>query len=282
MILPALILPKLSNQHFTTYGMDSLEKCKDKAHFQSYPYKISYDFNSRGFRDQEWPSDLKDAIWCIGDSFTVGIGSPIEHTWPYILSEKTGKRCINVSMGGASNKWIARIVKLIQEEIAPDEMIVQWSYLWRDELPDSSLSDDERIVDSVDLRTITNQQLVDHFLESFNSVKNYPITHSIIPYATEIDNEIGIVDNKTIQTIWDNIKGPDWPIDPKDYLEVIDELASCFKNEKDKIVSSLLYNKETKDMITLEQLDFARDSHHYDIVTATTFVDSLIAVRSHS
>jgi hypothetical protein len=77
-------------------GMDTLEKCLDKDHYLSYTKDISYRYNSRGFRDHEWPEDLSDVIWCVGDSFTVGIGQPFEETWPNILQKQIGMRCLNL------------------------------------------------------------------------------------------------------------------------------------------------------------------------------------------
>lgn len=135
-ILDSVKLPKKSNCVFYNTGLDSYEKCLDKKHFMSYPWKVIYNYNSRGFRDSEWPeklTELKNSIWCIGDSFTVGLGSPLRNTWSHILSEKTGCRTINVSMDGASNNWISRQTNLIYDEIVPKTMVVCWSFLHRRE-----------------------------------------------------------------------------------------------------------------------------------------------------
>jgi hypothetical protein len=53
MILPDLILPKLSNQNFAHSGIDSENHCRDPQHFRLYPWSITYNSNSRGFRDTE-------------------------------------------------------------------------------------------------------------------------------------------------------------------------------------------------------------------------------------
>jgi hypothetical protein len=136
MILPDFVLPSRVNQCWKYNGIDSLESCLDKKHFESYPYDITYRYNSRGFRDTEWPDSIKElqsAIWCVGDSFTVGIGSPLEHTWPWILQKATQRRTINVSMDGASNMWIARKSLDIVNKIKPAHLIIQWSYISRRE-----------------------------------------------------------------------------------------------------------------------------------------------------
>ena len=73
MILPDLILTSRQNQVWAESGIDSLKNCVNKQHFKSYPHPVEYQYNSRGFRDDTWPSNLEESIWCIGDSFTVGI-----------------------------------------------------------------------------------------------------------------------------------------------------------------------------------------------------------------
>jgi predicted RNA-binding protein with EMAP domain len=47
-------------------------------------------------------------------------------------------------MDGASNKWIARKVIEILKIIKPKLIVIQWSYIHRDELNDSILSDEDR------------------------------------------------------------------------------------------------------------------------------------------
>jgi hypothetical protein len=113
--------------------MDCLAECKDKNHFRQYPDPVVYQYNSRGFRDAEWPDDLKNSIWCVGDSFTVGLGTPFEYIWPQVLQKKTRKRTINLSMDGASNNWMARRAADVLTIVQPSTMIFMWSYVERRE-----------------------------------------------------------------------------------------------------------------------------------------------------
>ena len=159
MILPDLVLTTRANQLWDYNGLDTEEECLSKSHFKNYPYKVNYKFNSRGFRDEEWPEDietLKKCIWCFGDSFTVGLGCPYENIWVKSLEKQYKEvieilskhdiniRIINVSMDGASNEWIARKVLRIIEEIDPKLIIIHWSYFDRREDPDESLIDEDR------------------------------------------------------------------------------------------------------------------------------------------
>ena len=68
-------------------GLDTYELCIDKQHFENYNKKISYKYNSKGFRDVEWPLDFSNWICCIGDSYTEGLGQPFEETWPQMLQK---------------------------------------------------------------------------------------------------------------------------------------------------------------------------------------------------
>jgi hypothetical protein len=104
---------------------------------KNYQYPIHYSFNSRGFRDVEWPEtieELKNSIWCVGDSGTMGVGSPLSHTWPAILQEVTQTRTINISVRAIANDWIFRQTQQILEQIQPRLIVIQWTFLHRRDL----------------------------------------------------------------------------------------------------------------------------------------------------
>ena len=274
MILPTFILKSRQNQTWQYSGMDSYKRCLDKKHFSEYPYKVSYNYNSRGFRDDEWPNDdkLQDCIWCFGDSFTVGLGSPVEHTWVNLLQQKTGKRCINISMDGASNAWIADKVTAVAETINPKQMVVQWSYGNRAQHSDTSLSDEDR---KIYIEYVTLSEQISAFKHDLDRVKTYPIVHSMIPDAFPENDS------------WNRIKDDHWPDVscitelPKNILAEIKQVHKCYDDVKDyfndmpfrKELQSL---KEMNQMIVVEHIDYARDYHHYDIKTATELVNQII------
>ena len=112
-------------------GMDTLEECQDKDHYLSYTKDISYRYNSRGFRDHEWREDLSDVVWCVGDSFTVGIGQPFEETWPQLLGKKLGKTCLNIGEDGCANDTMALRIQEICKLHSPRIVVVMWSYFAR-------------------------------------------------------------------------------------------------------------------------------------------------------
>lgn len=217
------------NAVFSYSGLDSIEHCRNKEWFYSYPYKIEYRYNSRGFRDSEWPADLKNAIWCIGDSFTVGIGCPREHTWPFLLAKETGLTTINISMDGASNDWISNMSNLVARLVNPIKIIHQWSYTHR-----RGLSGMVSHIKSTEEEDVLN------FVSAVAQTQNNLSIHSMIPKFE--------------------------PVDTKDApLREYDIAKNALRNME---LTRVVYDND--------QLDYARDYHHYDLLTAKKYVEHYI------
>ena len=286
MILPDFTLPSRVNQFWTESGIDSLEQCLDKEHFKSYPHQIEYRYNSRGFRDAEWPDDLsqlKQAIWCIGDSFTVGIGSPLEHTWPYILQQQTKCRVINISMDGASNNWISRRAVDIIKNINPKAMILQWSYVERREQPTKDITQAwtqlyARVRDPTWPDNIS--------LENFNTLPEHIQNEILTVHCQQWKR--GLTDEQLRLPCLDSTDQED--IDNTiACIETVNQVASPtvtaihsfipnFVNQscKQAFTNQLFKTSNTLIIPEIIAIDIARDAHHYDVKTATNFVKSVV------
>jgi hypothetical protein len=275
MILPDFVLPSRVNQCWQYSGMDSFEHCSDKTHFKQYPHDITYNYNSRGFRDAEWPDtieQLQSAIWCVGDSFTVGIGSPLEHTWPWILQQATQRRTINVSMDGASNMWIARKSLDIVNKIKPAHLIIQWSYVSRRE------------------KTI-DVALDESWQEFYKNVADpsWPACTrlNIDGLPKKISEEIDQIHGKWSQNITDEMRR--LPVIKSTVEDDIKNILDCMgllsQIKSTQIVHSFIpkFVPRTHQGIVEQQiaglvipeiqfLDLARDGYHYDIATSQEFV----------
>jgi len=275
MILPDFILPSRINQCWEYSGIDSLECCLDKEHFKSYPHDITYNYNSRGFRDREWPNDieeLQEATWCVGDSFTVGIGSPLEHTWPWILQQSAQRRIINVSMDGASNMWIARKSLDIINKIKPAHLVIQWSYISRREKNVNDILDEswqsfyESVADSSwpACTRLNIDQLPKKILEEIVQVHG--------KWQPDINDEMRRL--MTINcTVDDDIKN------------TLDCIGLLNQTKLTQIIHSFiprfvppthrgLVEPQIAGLVIpeIQRLDLARDGHHYDIATSQEFV----------
>jgi len=178
-----LIVPKKINWISDYSGMDSLELCNNRQHFLNYSKKITYEYNSRGFRDTEWPEDLSEVIWCVGDSFTVGIGQPHEETWPAMLQKKIGKSCINIGEDGCSNDTISLRIKKIYDLYKPKLIIVMWSYFHRRRTNDRNVHFDKN--------DFGNKADVNNFIKNYKTISKLKtkIIHTIIPDAC-LDSKI--------------------------------------------------------------------------------------------
>ena len=204
MILPSFILNSRCNKTFLTTGIDSEDKCRDKKWFKNYPHEVTYNYNSRGFRDSEWPDDheLADAIWCFGDSFTVGLGNNFKHTWTQLLSEITGRRTINISLDGASNNWLHRQAKEIFDTVKPHAIVMHWTYLSRYEKEDATLSDEDRRLhchpfDWQEDESDVYQKRFNNFLSELNhsniihtAIPNYRVWHGDMNFILPVDEVV--------------------------------------------------------------------------------------------
>lgn len=161
-----------SNKKSYTSGIDSPELKGWYSMATTYPYPVHYSFNSRGFRGKEWPKNLSNVLWCIGDSFTAGIGVPFEHTWPSILQHKSGIQCINLGINGAANRLIVNIAKQVITNYNPKYIAIMWSFPHR------------RYEDPWKLTHFTNRPLsedLEHFKDCFNEVNSlFPSTYNTI------------------------------------------------------------------------------------------------------
>jgi hypothetical protein len=288
MLLPDLVLPSRVNQTWQYSGMDSPELCANPDHFQSYPHHITYQYNSRGFRDSEWPHDLEHAIWCMGDSFTVGLGVPEYLTWPTMLGNKLHQHTINISMDGASNQWISRRACDIEREIKPRVMIIQWSYLHRRE---STVQD------------IQQKQLLDLY-QGIRDEK-WPDISSIRDFESlpqTIQNEVNSTSchpdylqfwfqaNDESRRLHHSHTTPD---------QDVDKTLACIEKTRElccRVIHTFVPNFDTVDTQANERfqqelhkmnieflpqtavLDLARDGHHYGAATVNRLTDQLVAV----
>jgi hypothetical protein len=288
MILPDFIVSSKINQNCKYSGMDCLEQCLDPVLFDNYPHKVQYQYNSRGYRDQEWPADqqLQHSIWCVGDSFTAGIGMSFNHIWPQILEQQLNQRTINVSMDGASNNWIARQTVQILKTIAPKIIIIHWSYAHRREGL-NALSNSEKYA----------------FLNHYENIKE-----SSWPNIVEVE-QFGLLEAHIQHELlnghdqhWRNSLTDEelrlWHIrsditddinNTIDCIRLVDQFCTTTQvvhsfiprfiggQQQDFYQNLITANTVIKEF---EKLDYARDGYHYGPLTSQWFVQQLLTVLS--
>ena len=283
MMLADLQLPSRVNQVWATSGMDDSQHCVDLYHYRNYPHNIEYRYNSRGFRDAEWPDDLQSAVWCLGDSFTVGLGSPLDHTWPWILQQRLQRRTINISMDGGSNQWMARRACDIIAAVQPNVMVIQWSYTHRSEQCDDARVLDQRWQEFY--RTIRDPvwPRCDHF-QQFESlpaniqqeIKNDPFWPEFLVISDE-ERRIDIPIDRA--AVLDPSVNDDTLFAAADLVEqhrghtvIIHGFIPEFADDSVRMHQLLTQRFQGRRWIPeIQRLDWARDHHHYDCLTAEKF-----------
>jgi hypothetical protein len=257
-----LFIAKLANKKFVYCDVDTTG---------SDPHVADCYYNSRGFRDQEWPQNLDRVTWCLGDSFTVGHGSCFAHTWPQALSRLSQHRVISVSMDGASNNWIARQACDVYDLARPKNIVIMWSYLHRREHTNSDLEDIDRRLHYI---KSTVAQDYENFLVCRQLVHDHCTESNLIELV--IPDFAGCLS----QTTWNDIRDHTWPkqlpATLDEFAQLPDRIVHEMRMVRDLAVDHLLehYNLRQQQpeilagVILVEYLDRARDDHHFDIETA--------------
>ena len=187
-IMEHLWVEKRRSKELPYHGLDDPKHCKkDVDEFHKWPDgdKISYAFNSRGFRDEDWPDtieEMRKAIWMVGDSFTMGMGIAYDQAYKRAMEKATGKRVIDISLDGTWPSWRRRIALKITREIQPELIFVHWGYIWRYKRKYRTLAQEVR--DTIFKNQ--EQSAMDGFIKTFRTLWDEPkgqtkLIHNFLP-----------------------------------------------------------------------------------------------------
>ena len=170
------------NYQSDTLGLDSYEHCFSKEAYKRYPHSVSYNFNELGYRERPINEYSQNAVIVIGDSFTVGLGLPVNLTYTAQLESLIGHQVLNFGLNGASNDWIARKLPLILNQFDPKAVIVHYTFSHRRERDEPTWFDDERTMcDPLP----DQEQNYSNWLQAHSSIQitvgNIPTIYSHIP-----------------------------------------------------------------------------------------------------
>lgn len=136
-------IPDYANMIGHALGLDSRDHCLDRRHFDAFG-PVSYRFNSLGYRMAPPESFTGREILALGDSFTLGLGVDIEHTWTTVLGQYLDHPILNFSLNGASNQWMARRLSDLLRFFSPPLVLVHYSFSHRRENDRPDWFDNER------------------------------------------------------------------------------------------------------------------------------------------
>lgn len=170
------------NYSAATLGVDSPEHCFNQRYYQSFPHSVAYNYNELGFRERPIELYNKNSIICIGDSFTLGLGLPIELTYPQQLENVVQHPVLNFSLNGASNDWIARKLEIILKYFTPRAIIVHYTFSHRRESNNTNWFDDERtLCDPLPSKQENISNWKNAHTQITNLVQSIPTCYSFIP-----------------------------------------------------------------------------------------------------
>ncbi len=123
---------KLRNKKFSApFGLDDPDHCRLGANYwHQHPIQnFDYQFNSHGFRDRDFNQYLKTNTdirvnVCFGDSFTVNIAGPQEHSWPSLLGKRLSNPTLNFGMNGTTPEYLGAGVAKAKQLFHVDKIFI--------------------------------------------------------------------------------------------------------------------------------------------------------------
>ena len=300
-LLPSFNLKTTKNLQLDNFGPDQPGSAGYNSQF---PYSVNYKFNSRGYRDGEWPDSLdqlKSAVWCLGDSATLGIGSPWEHIWPQILSRAWNKRTINVSLLAASNDFIERKCIELLDQIVPEYIVICWSYLYRRDMSEQN---------KIEFITKETQKNWDDFYSTIRNI-TWPDCHSLADIKNltpvlqqeilnryqhpiiELDDEIcRCINDGNVDKVLKSAARRSAQDEVEYFMnkihnikkhqqstEILHTFVSGFASPDEIILIKQNFYNIGIPFYVVSTIDYARDNQHWDIKTSNNIVDELTKNR---
>lgn len=134
-ILPSYWDKRKSRIFHAPFGFDRPKNTpyttSDRWH--SYPIQdYSYKFNSWAFRGQDYEQYKNQPVnICLGDSFTLNIGGPEEHSWPAQLADHFKIPTLNFGVDGSGNDTIRIIYEYLIKQFDVQNTFVMYSFFHR-------------------------------------------------------------------------------------------------------------------------------------------------------
>jgi len=250
-----------SNYNNTYSGIDTPEKSPSGLkNFYEYPIQdFDYQFNSWGFRGPEYDQYIGKAVnICLGDSFTVNVGGPVEYSWCSQLAKHFDIPTVNLGMDGAGNNVIKLVYNRACEVFDVQNTFVMYSYLHR-RIVDNKFVPHANTTDTENFKYFVEQR-IPNVIEC--ALPGWCWTEEEKQFLSELGiyflDVLGVLNFSNHQTIdrrliveesYNTLRGPDWPTF-KEFVNGDDPHPDMFTENFGKFVSNKTYMN--------------RDGHHMD------------------
>ena len=259
-----------ANYSNTTSGIDHPNKSgRTSKDWHAYPVQdFNYQFNSWGFRGPEYTQYIgKPVNICLGDSFTVNLGGPIEHSWCSQLALHFDVTTLNLGMDGAGNDAIRLVYNRACEIFDVQNTFVMYSHLHR-RLVDNKF--EQEVLDDIEnFNYFLEHRILNVFecaLPSWNCtdeeqkfLSKLEIYFFDMPFYFFDNQEI---DRKLIdKESYNNLRGNNWPT-LEQFAQGAEPHPDMLTKEFGQFISSLMYKKYKN-----------RDGHHMNQETNKIYAD---------
>lgn len=115
---------------------DSPDQCRFGAdYWNHYPVRdYDYRYNAWGFRSQDFEQYFDQPVnLCIGDSNTVNLGGPVEHSWPSLLSKRFDIPTLNFGADGLCFYDFNNILEKSKKYFKIDKVFVLYNFFDNDQ-----------------------------------------------------------------------------------------------------------------------------------------------------
>jgi len=256
-----------ANYTAKTNGLDHPKKCICSVEeWHNYPIQnFNYEFNSWGFRGPDYDQYVgKKVNICLGDSFTVNVGGPIEHSWCSQLALHFDIPTLNLGMDGAGNDAIKLVYDRACEIFDVQNTFVMYSYLHR-RLVDNEF-EQEVLDDSENFKYFLKHRIPNSF-ECALPIWNYSKEEKQFLSKLEIyflSRSLYFLDYQTIdrkfikKDSYNNLRGNNWGTFEQ-FVQSAEPHPDMLTKEFGEFVSSLIYKN--------------RDGHHMNQETNKIYAD---------
>lgn len=215
-------------------------------YWHTYPVReYQYQYNSWGFRGEDYEQHLGQEInLCVGDSNTVNIGGPIDHSWVYQLSRYFNIPTLNFGVNGLSFDEVDSIIEKQKNNFKVRRVFVLYNLFDKDRQVPGQLIP---IYNNLDIQSKVRafkqycfrndvfwqfdppwsfdreelRCLYEHFPEAHDYLRHAVANFKTIDYASAVAST-------TLRDLYHKVAGPNWMSYPQFLQKLMIDPARIF------------------------------------------------------